>query len=423
MLRARRAPPWSIELAGSLQCPDCVEAKQPRPQPPANLNPMPQLWEIVGTDIYEYEYDERKHKFILWRDRASGYAFVEHLQEYTGSWEPKTSHVISSLLNWLMVNPCPMWIMSDAGTIYTSEEFLYFAGRSGIGVLTAPAEAHWMMGSEEGCINVLKQAATRILKEESGVTVPQAFALAVHGHNSVIGANGFSPFQWIRGGSSPQEDLLPGLNPKKAFGGLLALKEKARLAVEKENARYKLSKLGNSVTRPPASYKTGSLVMLWRQRMKPGKTTGHWTGPLRVLLQESGTVWLATGATLIKARTNQVRAITRREEMEATVQGAAVYRQPVTLETLLKEFTGKHFTNVTGETPSMRQMADDVSGADVHAEAQPTKVRKRNPVQGIKRKDAPEDDDDEAPQPLEKEVSEAVPEVNKESADGKGTTC
>lgn len=60
-----RLPPWSIELAGSLQCPDCVEAKQARPQPPANLNPIPQLWEIVGTDIYEFEYEDHKHKFIL----------------------------------------------------------------------------------------------------------------------------------------------------------------------------------------------------------------------------------------------------------------------------------------------------------------------------------------------------------------------
>lgn len=60
-----RLPPWSIELAGSLQCPDCVKAKQARPQPPANLNPIPQLWEIVGTDIYEFEYEDHKHKFIL----------------------------------------------------------------------------------------------------------------------------------------------------------------------------------------------------------------------------------------------------------------------------------------------------------------------------------------------------------------------
>ena len=266
LLRARRAPQWSIDLAGSLQCPECVESKRPQPQPPASTKPMADLWEIVGTDVFEFEHDEEKHKFVLWRDRASGYAFVKHLQTYTKAWEPKSKDIIGSLIDWLMVNPCPSWIMSDAGTVYTSEEFLYFAERSGIGILTAPAEAHWMMGPEEGCIGVLKQSAQRILKEESGLTVAQAFALAVHGHNSVIGPSGFSPFQWIRGGSCPQEDLLPGLNPKKVFSGILKLKEMARLAVEKENARYKLSKLGNSVTRPPMAYKTGGLVMLWRQR-------------------------------------------------------------------------------------------------------------------------------------------------------------
>eukprot|EP00435_Cladocopium_sp_Y103_P019899 s669_g4.t2 len=397
LLRMRRAPQWSIDLAGSLQCPDCLEAQRPQPQPPASTKPMPELWEIVGTDVFEYEFGEVKHKFVLWRDRASGYAYIEHLQEYQKSWEPKTQHIIASLIHWLMVNPCPTWIMSDAGTIYTSEEFLHFASRSGIGVLTAPAEAHWVMGPEEGCIGILKNSVTRIMKEHADLTVPQAFALAVHGHNSAIGPSGYSPFQWTRGACSPQEDLLPGLNPKKVFGGLLKLREDARLAVEKEAARYRMSKLGNSVTRPPAAYKTGALVMLWRQRMKPGKTTGHWTGPHRVLLQEGSTLWLAHGATLVRAKTNQVRAITRREELEATVNGAAIYRHPVTVDSLLKEFTGKHYTNVTGEVPSTRQMAEDVTAADVQIEARPSKISRRTWPQGAKRKDHPEDADDEEP--------------------------
>ena len=160
----RRAPQWSIDLAGSLQCPDCVEAQRPQPQPPASTKPVPQLWEIVGTDVFEFEHEETKDKLVIWRDRASGYAYVEHLQEYKKAWEPKTSHIINSFLNWLMVNPCPMWLMPDGGTIYTSEEFLRLASRSGIGVMTAPAEGNRMMGPEKGCIGILKNSVVRIFE-------------------------------------------------------------------------------------------------------------------------------------------------------------------------------------------------------------------------------------------------------------------
>lgn len=125
------------------------------------------------------------------------------------------------------------------------------------------------------------------------------------------------------------------------------MKEKARIAYEQEHAKQRLSRLNNSLVRRPMTCRPGELVMLWRQRGK-----GQWHGPVRVLLQEGGTLWLASGASLIKARTNQVRKWSKREELDASVSGASVFKNPVTLETLLKDFTGKHFTNITGETPS-----------------------------------------------------------------------
>lgn len=288
-----------------------------------------------------------------------------------------------------MINPSPTWIISDAGTIYTSEEFMEFAQRSGVGLLTAPAEAHHIMGPEEGCIGILKNAVRRLLKEEQSLTVDQAFALAVHAHNNTINSTGFSPFQWVRGGSCPQENLLPGLDPKKAFGGVLRLKEKARIAYEQEHAKQRLSRLNNSLVRRPMTCRPGELVMLWRQRGK-----GQWHGPVRVLLQEGGTLWLASGASLIKARTNQVRKCSKREELDASVSGASVFKNPVTLETLLKDFTGKHFTNITGETPSRSHMERNLGGADVVQAPRPDKVR-RVGGQGVKRKEMAEEADDE----------------------------
>ena len=300
---------------------------------------------------------------------------TDHLKTYKSRWEPTAQDVVNSFLKWLMTNPSPSWIISDAGPQFTSETFLDFCSRSGIGVMTAPAEAHWIMGAEEGCINVLKSSVRRLLKEEPELTIAHAFALAAHGANHTIGPSGFSPFQWVRGGAPPQEELPSGLDPKKAFGGQLKLKEKARIAFEQEHAKYKLSRLNNALGRSPQSFKVGSLAMLWRQRIKPGKTTGHWVGPVRVLLQEGSTLWLAHGATLIRAKTNQCRECTRREELQATLQGVAIYRQAVTMDSLLKTFTGKHYTNVTGENPTPEQMMRDFAPTDVRLLHDPSKQK------------------------------------------------
>ncbi|CAK9007936.1 unnamed protein product, partial [Durusdinium trenchii] len=188
--------------------------------------------------------------------------------------------------------------------------------------------------------------------------------LSVHGHDQTIGASGFSPFQWCRGSDAPEPTLPVGLRPREAFDGMLKLKAKAKVAYEMEYAKSRMSRLSNATGRAPNLYKTGALTMVWRQQ--GGK--GRWVGPLRVLLQEGSTLWLATGSAIVKAKLNQVRAVTRREELQASLEGTAVYRMPVTLDSLLRHFTGKHFTNICGETPPEESREKDVSGATVTLE-------------------------------------------------------
>ena len=274
-----------------------------------------------------------------------------------------------------MVNPTPKWICTNPATYFTSTVMMDFCNSSGIGLLTTPAESHEMMGGEESTIKILKEAVSRILKDEPTLEIENAYRLAAHGHNQTAGASGFSPFQWTRGSSSPHENFPLGINPNKAFDGMYKLREKARVAYEMANAKHKLSKLGNSVARPTASYQPGQLVTLWRQRSRPGKTTGKWVGPVRTLLHEGGTLWLATGATLIRARWNQVRPCTRREELQATLEGTAVMSTPATMETLMKSFTGRNYLNLTGETPSLRQQQEDLQAADVRVEPGASRIR------------------------------------------------
>ena len=55
---------------------------QPGPPPHASVAEEPKLFEILGTDVFDYyvhEVDgvEQKFKFILWKAKASGLMFVE----------------------------------------------------------------------------------------------------------------------------------------------------------------------------------------------------------------------------------------------------------------------------------------------------------------------------------------------------------
>ena len=52
--------------------------------------------------------------------------------------------------------------------------------------MTAPAEAHWILGAEEGTIGILKASVTKLLREEPELSIENAFALACHGENCTI---------------------------------------------------------------------------------------------------------------------------------------------------------------------------------------------------------------------------------------------
>lgn len=61
LLRARGSPSWAVELGGALECPERKEAAKPRLVPPASLGKEPELFEILGSDVFELEDGDFKH--------------------------------------------------------------------------------------------------------------------------------------------------------------------------------------------------------------------------------------------------------------------------------------------------------------------------------------------------------------------------
>lgn len=370
LLEARGSPKWAVELAGTLQCPECKEAAKPKLVPLASTGEEPQLFEIVGVDAFEYEDEKggKKYHGLLWRDRASGLTMIDmlHVTALGARWAPTTAIVIQSLARWMSRYPAPTWIVTDPAAYFTSIEFADFLGRSGIGLTCVPAEAHYLMGAEEQAIGIAKRTVERLQKEENELEIPTLFDLATFAMNSHVGSSGFSAYQWVHGKDYFNGENLPiGLDAKKAFGGLLKARERAKLEFAREKAKEKFSKLANAVGRPPTKFQTGQLVMVWRQRVKPGKIKGSWTGPLRVVLVEGSTLWLATGSTLVRAKNGQVRPVTKKEELTASLEGTAIYKTPINTETLMKSFQGRHFLDVSGDTPSLEKMNQDLSQTDV----------------------------------------------------------
>ena len=381
LLRAKGAPGWALKIAEKLECPECKESSRPRPRPPASAGDEAKIYEILGTDVFEFEDEKqnKKYKMILWRDRGSGLTMIDHLQTYAeGAWEPTSSHIIKSFNKWVMTYPTPKWVLGDSARYYVSQEFQDHLQRSGVGLSIAPAEAHWIMSHEEGAIGIAKRTVERLVREGSKLEVPELFTLAAGAMNSHVNKSGFSPFQWVfgsGGGVLDDEQLPRGIDASKAFGGLVKNREKAMLAFEKERAGERFSKLANSIGRSVTSYKPGQLVMLWRQRVKPGKIKGGWTGPVRLILLEGSTAWLTSGATLIRAKLNQIRPTGQREDLDAMLEGTSVHKTPVTVERLMQSFQGRFYLDVAADVPSEAQQREDLSPAEVLQEpAQPQRA-------------------------------------------------
>ena len=216
LLEKRGAARWASDLARELRCADCDESRRITPAPPASTDEPPMLREYLGMDVFDCEFERdgsrMKAKFLLMQDRASRHCMVKHLKDYpaTENWEPSSAEVRSAVVTgWMAVNPAPTWIIADSAPYFSSSEFSDCCSRSGMGLLLAPAEAHWLLGHEERKIQVLKRTSARLEKEGLDFSIQEIFALAAHGANSAVNSTGFSPFQWSRGWQKDEVESLP----------------------------------------------------------------------------------------------------------------------------------------------------------------------------------------------------------------------
>ncbi len=111
--------------------------------------------------------------------------------------------------DWLQHYPKPQWFMADPAMAFTSQEFGEWTSRLGFGLFITAGEAHWMLGSVEGLLKVLKATAQRLLVTYPELTIYGAACLAMATHNVQERVGDCSPVQWAFGARGTAEaDIL-----------------------------------------------------------------------------------------------------------------------------------------------------------------------------------------------------------------------
>ena len=80
MLEARGSPRWAVELAGTLECAECKEASRPKLMPPASSGEEPQLFEVLGSDVFEYRMKVKR------RNIGAFFGGIVHLASLCSTW-------------------------------------------------------------------------------------------------------------------------------------------------------------------------------------------------------------------------------------------------------------------------------------------------------------------------------------------------
>ena len=374
LIRDRKLPSWLVDEALRLQCPHCV-ATQPGNQMilHRSIGEHPRPWQLVGMDVFELPFPEQqvKTRFLLMTCLTMNFVAVSPLESTsmsaTGT-DAGAKLVDAFCHTWLAHRPRPEWVVVDSQTSLTKGDFPMFLHTTGIGLLAAPGEGHWIHGKTEGMVKTLKRTMRRIRHEHPLLSPSLNASLAVFANNHTVRSTGFSPVQWAYG-YDPDEleranDPLQA-NAEKAFAPkyfqeFQRMRQRATELFRQESARESVTRLWNSAPRAHVDYKVGDFVCIWRtMTLKAKKKTSNYNpearffGPGRIVLIEptvledrrEAIIWVLCGTTLYRCAREQLRPATEQETLVEVLRSGEILSRPRT--DLLNQL--KSFVNVAKE--------------------------------------------------------------------------
>ena len=137
-------PSMMKEIINKVQgCPECAKEKSPRREP-LLATPLPEFpWQVVGTDLFEYQY-------LIVVDYFSRYPEVARLTTTT------SSAIITHLKSIFARHGIPETVHSDNGPQYASREFSSFAKQYCFVRLTSSPRYPQSNGQAERTVQTVK---------------------------------------------------------------------------------------------------------------------------------------------------------------------------------------------------------------------------------------------------------------------------
>ena len=310
-----------VQAVQDLRCSSCQESKGPVLSKVATIHEPLDFNAIVSIDGVKWTNKEGKQFFF--------YHCVDHatcFQMAKRALSTDTSGAIEALTSaWLHWAGPPSRLHMDAGTEFKSEQFEKFLQKHDIHGHTIASHAHWQNARAERHGGILQGILSRVDKEspiQNEADFDQALWHACVVKNMWSRHRGVSPRMLVFG----KNQRLPGSvtscehetshqlameesTEGEAFRRDLAYRSAAMEAFAKVDNDQALRRAMYQRNRPTRGwYNAGEWVMVWKPR---GVRDGHWSGPMKVILQESSqVVWTTMCEKLYRVAPEHLRPLT-----------------------------------------------------------------------------------------------------------------
>jgi hypothetical protein len=230
-----------------------------------------------------------------------------------------TEHVWDTLRHmWIdMYLGPPDFIMTDAGTNFTSKKFSHLAGNVGTTVRTVPVEAHWSIGVVERYHGIIRRIYYIIRDELPSLTPQMMLQTAVKAMNDTAGPDGLVPTLLVFGAYPRLVEYDP---PAPSISQRAATLKKAIAEVRQLYAQRQVNDALNTRNGPSTAsildLPINSEVLVWREGK--GGQTGKWTGPYRLESTDGETCTVSVSGKSTDFRSTVVKPFYREDVREDT---------------------------------------------------------------------------------------------------------
>lgn len=361
-LRHANARPKIVEwVKQEFRCPICEASRKPSIPRPGHLVRTLAFNEVIGTDVFYFDWKDHKYPMLNTICWGSGLQVVERLGAVTSE---ETHQAI--LRSWLVPFGPPSLIIVDQGREFFGREFSARLMELGIMIHFTDTNSPWQNTRAERAGGLFKQKLHLVL-EETSATSQHEFDLCVKetqiARNRSFHRSGFSPYQRAFGlnprlpASLASDDIInPVLLQDSASADIQrswAIRDAAAQAWVKNQDQDAIRRAAKAISRTADTkpLSPGDWVFVWRST----PTFTGWSGPgvLLVSSPSDRSLWVSLRGQLLKVSREHLRPATSEEHL-----GAELIRE-LSAEMISEIKSGKiqHFHDLTQE-PSPEQIED-----------------------------------------------------------------